>query len=618
MGENRRVDVELAEVRDFLAATPPFDVLPGPTLDRLPRLCTMRYVRRGGVVLAAGHEADGLLIVRSGAIDIVDETGALVERVGAGGAVGMSTALEGRPARYDCTAQEDTLLLVLPREEFASLVTLHPTVGSYLGGRHHDRMARALEHLRQAGSPGVRLGMPVRDLSRRAPVACGPDASVREAARIMAEAGVSSLLVVDGGRLAGILTDRDLRNRVLAADIDPSLPVHRVMTADPVTLPEGALAFEAMLAMVARSIHHLPLVDARGRASGLVSTTDLIRLEESNPIYLVADVGRAADVASLVAQVRRLPTVVTQLLEGDASAADIGRVVTAVGDAVRRRALALVLEEMDPAPVPWAWVVLGSAAREEEALAADQDHALIVAEEGHDAWFADLAERVSAVLEECGWPRCVGEVMATNPLWRTSVAQWRGHFARWASETGADEVLHAATFYDLRHLAGDPTLTAAVRDSVVVTPRLLGHLAAHALAMRPPLGFFRGLVVEHHGEHRDTLDLKRGIAPLVQLARVYGLRARSDAVTTRDRITAAETAGIFGSVEAGDLRDAWELMSYLRLRHQAAQARVGALPDNRLAPADLTERERRHLKDAFAIVRDAQLRLDSSLGQGFR
>ncbi len=209
--------------------------------------------------------------------------------------------------------------------------------------------------------------------------------------------------------------------------------------------------------------------------------------------------------------------------------------------------------------------------------------------------------------------------MATNPQWRLTVEQWRHQFATWSREPEPEAVLRSAIFHDMRHLVGDRRLTEQVRRSSVstVSPWLLGHLSGQALAMRPPLGFFRGLVVERHGDHRDTLDIKRPIAAVVQLARVHALRAASPALPTRARLTAAAEAGKLDPGTADDLVDALELMSYLRLHHQAAQARLGRQPDNHLTPADLTERQRRHLKDAFEIVRSAQHRLASQLPPGF-
>ena len=611
--------VELLEVRDFLARHAPFDMLPLAALDQVPRQCTLRYARRGTVVLDVGDRGAGLYVVRSGAVDVVDEAGGLVERVGIGVAFGMSSLLEGRATRYRCTATEDTLLLVLPPDLFETLASEHIGFASFYAGTHHARLARAISNLQQAASGSTVLSTLVRDLVTHEPVTTAPGATIEDAAAAMCQGGVSSILVVEEGGLTGIVTDRDLRSRVLAVGFDPRRPVREVMTSPVLTLREEAAAFEALLEMVSRSIHHLPVVDEHGMAVGLVTDTDLVRLENSNPVYLAADIGGQTTLAGVVEQAHRIPTVLGQLVSRDVSAAEIGRVVTALGDAVRRRVVALVEAELGPPPAPYAWVVLGSVAREEEALSADQDHALVLAEPDHGDWFARLAHRVTEVLVECGWPRCPGDVMATNPRWCLTVDQWRQHFAAWSAEPDPASVLHAAIFHDMRHLGGDPRLTEEVRRVAAssTSPRLLGHLGAQALRMSPPLGFFRGFVVEHEGEHRDTLDIKRGIAAVVQLARVHALRAGSTALPTHSRIAAAADAGVIDKETAADLADALELMSYRRLHHQVAQARAGERPDNYLAPGDLTDRQRRHLKDAFGIVRSAQQQLASRLGPGY-
>jgi CBS domain-containing protein len=209
--------------------------------------------------------------------------------------------------------------------------------------------------------------------------------------------------------------------------------------------------------------------------------------------------------------------------------------------------------------------------------------------------------------------------MATNPRWRLTVDGWTEQFATWSRAPEPDAVLNAAIFHDMRHLHGDPELTGTVRRVAAahVSPRLLGHLSAQALRMRPPLGFFRGFVLEKEGGHAETLDIKRGIAAVVQLARVHALRVGSSALSTRERLTAAEQAGELDEGSAADLRDALELMAYRRLHHQVVQVRAGARPDNHIAPADLTDRQRRHLKDAFAIVRSAQQRMAARLAPGF-
>ena len=294
------MDVELSEVRDFLVRHAPFDVLPEPVLDGIPRQCTLRYARRGTVVLEVGQQGEGLYVVRSGAVDVVDESGTLIERVDTGSAFGMSSLLERRPTRFRCVATEDCLLVVLPSTLFESLAREHTAFVTYYTATHRDRLTKAIANLQRATSGTTVLGTVVGELVAREPVSANAGTSVAEAAAVMSRAGVSSLLVVDGTGLCGIVTDRDLRNRVLAVGLDPARPVREVMTAPALTVRSDAMAFEALLEMVSRGIHHLPVVDGRGELLGMITTTDLVRLGNSNPVVLAADIGRQRTLARVV------------------------------------------------------------------------------------------------------------------------------------------------------------------------------------------------------------------------------------------------------------------------------------------------------------------------------
>lgn len=371
--------------------------------------------------------------------------------------------------------------------------------------------------------------------------------------------------------------------------------------------------------MVGRRIHHLPIVDADGRPTGMVTTTDLVRLEQANPVYLVGDITKQQDVAGVAAVAGRLPAVVESLVGQDASADDIGRIVTAVGDAVERRILALAQESLGPAPGAWCWLTLGSRARLEQALAADQDHALILDDDVTDeglAWFADLAALASDGLAQAGYPRCRGDIMATNPAYRMRLSQWRTAFGRWIQQPTPEAVLNAGVFFDLRPVAGEAGLAASLQEHLLAhapgAPVFLAHLATSATRNTPPLGFFRGFVFERAGEHKDRLDIKRGgIGSVVELARVHALELGSPALNTQARLADAEAAGMIGAERGADLRDAFEFVSYVRLRHQAVQVRAGQAPDNMVRPDDLSSFDKRHLREAFAIIREAQ----SALGR---
>ncbi|QZY28217.1 putative nucleotidyltransferase substrate binding domain-containing protein [Nocardioides coralli] len=609
------LDVELAEIRDFLGSHPPFEALSPDELTAITPRLSIVYRRRGTEVLAAGERVGELLVVRSGAVESRDEDGALLERGGAGTCVGGGALAAEVPQPVGVVAIEDSLLLAMPAAVFHELLAQHPEVSA-----HFSQRARALAaavsvqrtHRAEGGGRAV-LRTRARDLVTRTPVSVPATATIREAAEVMSRERISSVLVTTDDRLVGILTDRDLRTRVVAAGASPEAPVTSVMTPDPVTGHPDALALEVLLELLRRNIHHLPLV-VHGRAVGMITATDLLQLEHANPVHLVGEVAKAADPAAVAEVARRLDELVSSLVRQGTTAHDAGRVVTSVGDAVEQRLLGLAEAELGPPPVPYAWITLGSRARFEQALGPDQDHALVVHDDHrpeHDAWFAALAERVTDGLEQAGYPRCRGEKMATNPSWRLPVTAWREHLLRWMTTPTPQAVMESSVFFDLRHQYGDGSLTAVLRDlqreTAPRSPLFLAHLAAHACTRQPPLGFFRGLVVDRSGEHRDTLDVKRGgLLIVAEIGRLHGLAAGSPATGTLARLEDAAADGRISAPLAADLRDAWEFLAHLRLVHQAERVRAGEPPDNHVPPASLSSFEQRHLKAAFGVIRDAQ------------
>lgn len=605
-------DVDITEVTEFLAEHAPFAAVPREDLARLGRRLTMRYARRGTHLMSVGRGNDEVFVVRSGAVQITDENGSLVARGGEGTGFG-TTALGGKPSRFDVLAIEDSLLLVMSSTIFQSLAEEHPAVGDFFSEQREARLRHALQSLPQHDRRSAVLQTRLRDLIRRAPITTTGETTIRDAAALMAREQVSSLLVVDGDHLKGIVTDRDLRTRVLAAGLETTHPVSAIMTGDPVTAAPDDLAMELILEMTSRNIHHVPVVDG-DRPLGMLTSTDLMRLERANPIHLVGDVAKAKDLDALVVLSQRLPRIVDQLVHEDATADGIGRIVTAVGDAIERRLIALAEQRLGTPPFPYAWIVLGSQARLEQGPGSDQDNALVLADDPtpeQATWFESLASFVVDGLVACGYPPCPGGIMATNPQWRQPLREWRRMFTGWVDQPTPDAVLRSAIFFDLRLLHGEPGLVDALHQQVTETTphsgRFLAHLARNAASNEPPLGFFRGFVLERKGEHKDRLDLKRGgVHAIVEIARVQALSRGLPQVNTLARISAAAGAGALSPETAADLHDAFEFIRYVRLSHQARQLREGREPDNFVAPGELSSFEKRHLRDAFQIVRSAQ------------
>lgn len=611
---------ELAEIRDFLGAHPPFDALPTDVLDALPRRAKVHYFRRGTIIVNAGARIPHMFVVRSGAVEIVDAAGTLIEQAEVGTCFGQSSIIEDRASRFTFTALEDTLALTFDADVVRELVASYPPVADFFT---QGRIGQAVEKLRSSDNGPV-LQVAVRDMIGRPPVSIAPDASVQTCAANMDAAKVSAILVIESERLVGIVTDRDLR-RVVATGVPGTTPVRDIMTPNPVTIGPDRFAFEVLLELVNRRVHHLPVVD-NGTPIGMVTSGDLMRLEQSSPFYLVGDLNHQRDVPGLVKVMGRLAHLTRRMLDQDASADDITRVISATSDALWRRLITLGTERFGPAPVPFCWVALGSLARNEQSIVSDQDHALVLSDAfvaaEHDAYFAELAEFVTAGLAECGFARCKGEVMATNPRWRQPLTTWWGYYRAWLAEPTSESVLHASIFFDMRPIAGEVALFERLQQAIMAAvpqaTRFLGHLAKHASDYQVPIGFFRGFVLDREGEHRDTLDIKAGgINGLVDVARVYALNRGLGHVSTRERLRGALAADALSSETATNMLDAYEFMSYVRLKHQGRRLAAGHAPDNRINPSELSEFEKRHLRDAFSITSRAQQALALSFQTQF-
>jgi CBS domain-containing protein len=434
--------------------------------------------------------------------------------------------------------------------------------------------------------------------------------------------GVGSVAVVgaDGGAL-GIVTDRDLRTKVVARGLAPEMPVTAVMSSPLLSVAPASSAFDALLEMTRRGIHHLG--DVRdGRLVGVISSHDIVLLQGAHPVGLMREIEAQESLAGLAAVAPRVVAVVKWLAEQRATAHDVGRIVAELNDRTVRRALSLVQASLEqdghgPPPVGYAWLAGGSEGRREQTLRTDQDNGLVYRdpppelESAAAAYFGRLAAAMHEALVGLGFPACDGGFMASNPRWCQPQSVWRRYFSAWMETPEPGPVLHASIYFDLRPVAGEERIGGELWDWVCERAPsqtlFLRYMAKAALERRVPLGVFGGFVVERSGPHKDELDLKaRGVFPVTQAMRVCALSIGARETNTVDRLLAAAAHGLFEPTEAGDLRDAYEVICRLRLRHQIARLDAGRPPDNFLAPKALGATDRLLLKQAFKAVAHLQ------------
>ncbi len=609
------MDVELVEIRDFLASHHPFDLLPEEVLGQLPKRLSVRYFRRGTPCPPDDADQSYLYIVHRGAIDLRDEHGELVGKLAEGDLFPWRCRPQGHPEPlFSCSAAEDTLAYLISCADLDRLRKQHKAFSDHFDhNRVAERLRNALRRIKE-GSVTCIGGVRVSDLLSRPLVAATPDTSIRDAARIMTEHNASSLILMEGERLAGMITDRDLRSQCIAAGLPYATPVREIMTQNLHTTEADTLGFQVLIAMTQLNVHHLPVLDD-GRVVGVVSTSDLARFQSANAVYLVRSIHKAKSLATLVRISAKVPELQANLVTSGASADQVGQAVSAMADAFTTRLLGLAEAELGSPPVPYAWLAGGSQARREQSSHSDQDNALLIADHAgpeDDEYFAALADCVNEGLAACGYDHCPGDVMARNPKWRQPLRIWRGYFTDWIERPEPKALMLANVFFDLRPVRDLWGLFEELHQDVLEHSSanliFIAYMAANALKHRPPLGFFRNFVLIHGGKHDHTFDLKcRGTVPVVDLARVHALSAGIPQINTIERLQ-SEVLQVqaLSRDGAANLIDALEFIGTLRMRHQARQIRAGQKADNYLSLDELSSPERGHLKDAFSLINTMQ------------
>lgn len=614
------MEIELFEIRDHLSRYRPFRDLPPADLDDLVSHIDVTYFRAGKPILELGQASHFLYFIRSGAVEVSRSNGELYNRFGEGACFGQFALMRNRRVRYPVQAIEDTLVYLIPDIHFQRLCEQFDSFADHMEEDHGSRLRQAVSKARTDAFNPL-LASPVHKLIRRKIVTAPSSVTVEAAAAIMTRARVSSLLIVDDARpggsqtaIAGLITDRDLRSRVMARGLALSTPAREVMSTRITCCRSDDYAFEAMLTMMRHNLHHLPVMD-KGRAVGVITASDIVQYESHGSVFLVGEIFRQKDVAGLRAISDKVRRSFVHMVNEDASSHMIGSALSFIGSSISQRLLQLGETRLGAPPVPYCYLALGSMARQEQSMVTDQDNAFILDDQfiarRHDAYFADLAAFVSDGLAACGYSYCEGGIMGTTPRWRQPLNVWQAMFNDWIDNPDPEALLHCSIFFDLDGIHGElklaDSLKRLIRRKAPKSRRFLAHIARNALLRSPPLGFFRQFVLEPNGAHVKTFDLKeRGTAPISDLVRVHGLACGSASVNTLERLADVNDTSLLPEGVGSDLTDALEFIGMVRIRHQAKQIEAGIQPDNHVQPKRLSSFERRHLRNAFQIVDKAQ------------
>lgn len=620
----------LDRIRTLLGRTPPFNLLPEHEREDVLLDLSIEYFNAGEVILEQGStHHPGLYIVESGLVRLMDTfQQRLIDKVGEGDHFGSFGLIKGGGAIYEAKAIDPTVCALVRSDRFQRLYEKYDDFAA-----HFDSELRM--YVRRMGSAidvtGAHLlfSRALNQFSHRRLVTCDSGITARRAAQRMRTEGVDSLLVMQGGKLLGILTDSDLRNGIVGQGASADTPIRKVMSAPAITVGGDATLYDAMMTMLAERVHRVVIVDPvePSRPIGVITDRDIAHFRALDPVATASRIDNASSFSELARIRVSTSEQLLNLYRQEARPEMLNRLMMEFYDRLVIRILNLVEEELreshpdESVGLRWSWVRLGSGGRREMALNSEQHNALIYEDPADEAehrraerWFNRISEGVNQALTDCGFQP--SEYVARDARWRRPMRDWRRAYREWILQSDETSLLPVPIFFDLRCVFGEGSFVRDLKSDIVdalnvqamdESRTFLRMMAANAIEAHPPTGLLRKML-DRVVEGRHSFDVRDGgILPIVDAARVLALETRYfESTNTFDRLrhAARELPELERVVE--DALEGYQYLVDFRLESQLRAVEAGDPPVNQIDASSLNKLQQRLLRNAFARAADLQ------------
>ena len=587
------------QVEDFLNTSAPFDVL-----DKEQKLELVKHTEL--IYLTADNVGDlqkgksSLFLIQNGQFSVQDSDAPL-RHLSEGDYFGYTNIMEKRNFSLSISVDSPGLVYCFEASAVTPLFEL-PAIRNFFDGLRNN----ALQNHAISDSNSMWLYKGLEDVINKSPVSVDVETSITVAAQIMTNQKVSSLLVTQEDKLIGIITDRDLRSRVVAASLDIHLPVSHIMTPNPAQIMGNRTLFDALALMTERNIHHLPVIDQQTLVPlGMVTASDIIRHQRGNVLFIIGELSKAENLYELTRLSWQLPHYFSAHAKKAGDYDIAGKILSQATDIMTRKLIGFFQQANGKAPMMFAWLVYGSQAREDQTMGSDQDNGLLLTERPSKTqaeYFAKMADYVCNGLAKCGIKLCDGNIMASNPKLRLSLEEAIEEAKRWVKAPTKDAIMHFNIFLDVRCAAGDISLFKQLqrqRAPLMKQNMFLAALTRNSNEISVPLSMFQKFIYEKGRKEKDVIDLKtRAVALINNIARIYALADGVTLPNTLARLDALSENSQLSKRDATNLRDIWLFLNRLRWRHQLENK----VTDNRVSVSSLSSIEKHQLKAAFKAI----------------
>ena len=621
---------------DFLKNHPPFNFIEPSELLGISEKIEVQYFTDDEIIFKQGDPpVEMFYVIQEGAVELfrqVETDRVLIDTCDEGDVFGLRPLIASQAYSLTAIVKEEALIYAIPTKVFLPILEHNTKVNHFLtssfaaGERNpyaKNNKGKLFSENDQIWQSGTEL-LEVQSIDRsKKPVTCKIDHTVKEAARTMRDKRVGSIIIVnDTCHPLGILTDRDLRNKIVTGDLPLDTRVGEIMSSPVICIPPSSAVAEVQIEMIRKGVHHLCVTKdgtPETAVMGVLSEHDLLVVQANNPAVLMREISRARTGEDLRFIRDKAELLLKKYLFQEVSIAFISNIMSEINDAIISRSIELAewklnKEGITPPKATFCWLGLGSEGREEQLLRTDQDNAIIfedVAAEDYNVtknYYLELAKITTTILNECGFEYCPADMMANNPRWCLSLSEWKKQFEDWIYKPGTQEIMFTTIFFDYRPIYGNKDLSRQLTDSIYESISnqdiFLSFLAKNALQNPSPLSFFRNFMVERSGEHKDDFDIKaRAMMPLTDAARLLILEARqygkNNTFQRFDHLAKLEPQNAELYEQAAD---AYETL----MRFRALQGLKNKDSGRFFKPEELNKMQRMMLRNCFKPIKDLQ------------
>ncbi|MCP3898247.1 MAG: cyclic nucleotide-binding/CBS domain-containing protein [Desulfobacteraceae bacterium] len=615
---------------EVISKTIPFSFLPEKTSEELFKHFSIENYKKGTVLFIQDESrVENLYVVLKGSLQRLYESNKgkrLNGKLDKGDVYGgISILIHNSVSVATIKVSEDSILYTLPAEKFLEVCSefgqfkefFTNTFAKWMQDKSYagimDRQTKEQEY-----SPSF-FNQPVSAIFKPNLVSCSHENTIKQAANKMTKHKISSIFIKDkNSEITGIMTDSDLRERVVAKGYDIERPISEIMSTSLITVNAEDQVFEAYLILMKKTLSHLPVRNRAGKITGVLTDNDLMDAQGKSPYLIIKEIKAATKFDQLENVHGRLPEMLLDSIKNGVNIENLTKLITAFSDAILDQIIRFAIDEIGEPPCKFAFMIMGSEGREEQTLKTDQDNAIVYEDVDDEflqktaqPYFKELSNLICTMLDKAGFDFCEGKIMAMNPKWCQPLSVWKDYFFKWIHKGTPEDLLNSSIFFDFKGAWGDLELTDELSSYLYKSldgwAGFLRHLTTNALHFKPPVGFFGSFVVESKGDHKDSFDLKKAMLPITDCSRIYALKHGIKERNTLFRLFRLYTKHILTTEEYNDITQSYNYLMNLRLVKQVtAIVDEDKPPDNYIKPKNLSSIDQTMLKEIFRRIENFQ------------